>query len=77
MTLDLGGVRFSPRVCSGVAPLDFPVQMLAEPLEPASAAGYQLGPFGTAAKDSRHSYLAKGIKHARSYGPPARRCRVK
>jgi hypothetical protein len=49
------GERFSPHVSTGVATRDYLDKMLAEPFEPfafspASAAVYQLGPFGTAAK---------------------------
>jgi hypothetical protein len=49
------GDNFNPHVSTGVAPKDYLDKMLAEPFEPftfspASAAIYQLGPFGTAAK---------------------------
>ncbi len=49
------GDNFSPHVSTGVAPRDYLDEMLAEPFEsfsfsPAGAAVYQLGPFGTAAK---------------------------
>jgi phosphoserine phosphatase len=49
------GEHFNPHVSTGVAPRDYLDKMLAEPFEPftfspASAAVYQLGPFGTAAK---------------------------
>jgi hypothetical protein len=49
------GEHFSPHVTTGVAPREYLDQMLAEPFEPftfspAGAAVYQLGPFGTAAK---------------------------
>lgn len=49
------GERFNPHVSTGVAPLEYLDQMLAEPFapftfSPAGAAVYQLGPFGTAAK---------------------------
>jgi len=49
------GERFNPHVSTGVAPRDYLDKMLAEPFvpfnfSPASAAVYQLGPFGTAAK---------------------------
>jgi hypothetical protein len=49
------GENFNPHVSTGVAPKAYLDQMLAEPFEsfifsPASAAVYQLGPFGTAAK---------------------------
>jgi hypothetical protein len=50
------GESFNPHVSTGVAPRDYLDQMLAEPFEPftfspAGAAVYQLGPFGTAAKE--------------------------
>ena len=49
------GENFNPHVTTGVAPRKYLDQMLAEPFEPftfspASAAVYQLGQFGTAAK---------------------------
>jgi phosphoglycolate phosphatase-like HAD superfamily hydrolase len=49
------GEHFNPHVSTGVAPVAYLDQMLAEPFEPftfspAGAAVYQLGPFGTAAK---------------------------
>lgn len=49
------GDDFSPHVTTGVAPREYLDKMLAEPFKsftfsPASAAVYQLGPFGTAAK---------------------------
>jgi hypothetical protein len=49
------GERLSPHVSTGVAPREYLDKMLAEPFEPftfspAGAAVYQLGPFGTAAK---------------------------
>jgi phosphoserine phosphatase len=49
------GENFNPHVSTGVAPVAYLDQMLAEPFEnftfsPAGAAVYQLGPFGTAAK---------------------------
>jgi hypothetical protein len=49
------GEHFSPHVSTGVAPREYLDKMLAEPFEPftfspAGAAVYQLGPFGTAAK---------------------------
>ena len=49
------GEQFSPHVTTGIAPRDYLDKMLAEPFEsftfsPASAAVYQLGQFGTAAK---------------------------
>jgi phosphoserine phosphatase len=49
------GEHFSPHVSIGVAPREYLDKMLAEPFEPftfspAGAAVYQLGPFGTAAK---------------------------
>jgi 2'-5' RNA ligase superfamily len=49
------GEHFSPHVSTGVAPREYLDRMLAEPFEPftfspAGAAVYQLGPFGTAAK---------------------------
>ena len=50
------GEQFNPHVTTGVAPRAHLDQMLAEPFEPftfspASAAVYQLGQFGTAAKE--------------------------
>ena len=47
--------NFNPHVSTGVAPKDYLDRMLAEPFEsftfsPAGAAVYQLGPYGTAAK---------------------------
>jgi phosphoserine phosphatase len=49
------GANFNPHVSTGVAPVAYLDQMLAEPFtnftfSPAGAAVYQLGPFGTAAK---------------------------
>lgn len=51
----MSGNNFNPHVSTGVAPRDYLDKMLAEPFEPftfspAGAAVYQLGPFGTAAK---------------------------
>jgi hypothetical protein len=50
------GERFSPHVTTGVAPRDYLDRMLAEPFapftfSPTGAAVYQLGQFGTAAKE--------------------------
>jgi hypothetical protein len=50
------GENFNPHVSTGVGPRDYLDQMLAEPFapftfSPAGAAVYQLGPFGTAAKN--------------------------
>jgi haloacid dehalogenase-like hydrolase len=50
------GENYNPHVSTGVAPKEYLDQMLAEPFEPftfspAGAAVYQLGPFGTAAKE--------------------------
>ena len=50
------GQNFNPHVSTGVAPREYLDKMLAEPFEPftfspAGAAVYQLGPFGTAAKN--------------------------
>ncbi len=50
------GEHFSPHVSTGVAPRDYLDKMLAEPFvpftfSPAGAAVYQLGQFGTAAKE--------------------------
>ena len=50
------GENFNPHVSTGVAPKEYLDQMLAESFEPfifspAGAAVYQLGPFGTAAKE--------------------------
>ena len=52
----MSGENFNPHVSTGVAPRDYLDKMLAEPFEPfpfspARAAVYQLGPFGTAAKE--------------------------
>ena len=49
------GENFNPHVTTGVAPRDFLEKMFEEPFEsftfsPATAAVYQLGQFGTAAK---------------------------
>ena len=49
------GAKFNPHVSTGNAPTTYLDQMVAEPFEPftfspAGAAVYQLGPFGTAAK---------------------------
>ena len=49
------GENYNPHVSTGVAPVAYLDQMLAEPLapftfSPSGAAVYQLGPFGTAAK---------------------------
>lgn len=49
------GAKFDPHVSTGVAAIDYLDRMLAEPFvpfvfAPASAAVYQLGPFGTAAR---------------------------
>ena len=51
----MSGAHFNPHVSTGVAPRDYLDRMLAEPFEPftfspAGAAVYQLGPFGTAAR---------------------------
>jgi len=51
----MSGANFNPHVSTGVAPKEYLDQMLTEPFEsftfsPAGAAVYQLGPFGTAAK---------------------------
>jgi phosphoglycolate phosphatase-like HAD superfamily hydrolase len=50
------GVKFNPHVSTGTAPTTYIDQMIAEPFEtftfsPAGAAVFQLGPFGTAAKN--------------------------
>jgi len=49
------GANFDPHVSTGIAAIDYLDRMLAEPFlpfafAPASAAVYQLGPFGTAAR---------------------------
>jgi hypothetical protein len=49
------GDKFNPHVSTGTAPIDYLDRMIAEPFaefvfSPASAAVFQLGPFGTAAK---------------------------
>jgi len=54
----MSGENFNPHVSTGVAPRDYLDKMLAEPFEPfmfspAGAAVYQLGPFGTAARQLR------------------------
>jgi hypothetical protein len=51
----MSGENFNPHVSTGVAPKEYLDKMLAEPFEPftfspAGAAVYQLGPYGTAAK---------------------------
>lgn len=53
---NMSGANFNPHVSTGVAPTAYLDKMLAEPFEsftfsPAGAAVYQLGPFGTAAKE--------------------------
>jgi phosphoglycolate phosphatase-like HAD superfamily hydrolase len=52
----MSGENFNPHVSTGVAPKEYLDKMLAEPFEnftfsPAGAAVYQLGPFGTAARE--------------------------
>jgi hypothetical protein len=52
----MSGEHFNPHVSTGVAPKEYLDKMLAEPFQsftfsPAGAAVYQLGPFGTAAKE--------------------------
>ena len=52
----MSGKNFNPHVSTGVAPQGYLDKMLAEPFErftfsPAGAAVYQLGPFGTAARE--------------------------
>jgi len=52
----MSGGNFNPHVSTGVAPREYLDKMLAEPFEPftfspVGAAVYQLGPFGTAAKE--------------------------
>jgi phosphoserine phosphatase len=52
----MSGENCNPHVSTGIAPVAYLDQMLAEPFEPfsfspAGAAVYQLGPFGTAAKE--------------------------
>lgn len=52
----MSGENFNPHVSTGVAPKEYLDNMLAEPFQsftfsPAGAAVYQLGPFGTAAKE--------------------------
>ena len=61
---DQAGPNFNPHVSTGVAPIDYLDQMIAEPFvefafAPAGAAIYQLGPFGTAARQLKHWDLAK------------------
>jgi 2'-5' RNA ligase superfamily len=56
------GEQFSPHVSTGVATRDYLDKMLAEPFDsftfsPAGAAVYQLGPFGTAAKNLKECNL--------------------
>jgi hypothetical protein len=51
----MSGANFNPHVSTGVAPKEYLDQMLKEPFvsftfSPAGAAVYQLGPYGTAAK---------------------------
>jgi len=52
----MSGANFNPHVSTGVAPTGYLDKMLAEPFDPftfspAGAAVYQLGPYGTAAKE--------------------------
>jgi len=56
------GDNFNPHVSTGVAPKEYLDKMLAEPFKPftfspAGAAVYQLGPFGTAAKELKQLKL--------------------
>ena len=56
------GAKFNPHVSTGTAPTTYLDQMIAEPFEPftfspAGAAVYQLGPFGTAAKQLKEWVL--------------------
>jgi hypothetical protein len=58
----MSGENYNPHVSTGVAPTAYLDQMLAEPFEsftfsPAGAAVYQLGPFGTAAKQLKQFKL--------------------
>jgi hypothetical protein len=51
----MSGAHYNPHVSVGVAPKAYLDTMLAEPFEPflfspASAAAFQLGPYGTAAR---------------------------
>lgn len=51
----MSGANFNPHVSAGVAPQDYLEKMMAEPFErfsfsPAGTAVYQLGPFGSAAR---------------------------
>lgn len=52
----MSGENYNPHVSTGVAQIDYLDKMMAEPFKsftfsPAGAAVYQLGPFGTAAKE--------------------------
>jgi hypothetical protein len=52
----MSGANFNPHVSTGVAPKEYLDKMIAEPFEsfifsPVGAAVYQLGPFGTAARE--------------------------
>ncbi len=58
----MSGANYNPHVSTGVAPTAYLDQMLTEPFEtftfsPAGAAVYQLGPFGTAAKELKVWHL--------------------
>jgi hypothetical protein len=58
----MSGENFNPHVSTGVAPNAYLDKMLAEPFanftfSPAGAAVYQLGPFGTAAKELKTWHL--------------------
>ena len=60
----MSGENFNPHVSTGVAPKDYLDRMLAEPFEsfsfsPAGAAVYQLGPYGTAAKQLKEWNLKR------------------
>ena len=60
----MSGENFNPHVSTGVAPKDYLDRMLVEPFEsfrfsPAGAAIYQLGPYGTAAKQLKEWNLKR------------------
>ena len=52
----MSGENYNPHISTCAAPIEYHDKMLAEPFEsftfsPAGATVYQLGPFGTAAKE--------------------------
>jgi phosphoserine phosphatase len=70
----MSGAHFNPHVSTGVAPKDYLDRMLAEPFEPftfslAGAAVFQLGPYGTAARNLKEWDL-KNWSSSRVTSPP-------